>query len=218
MKTQTLSEFHSIVLIGGFNHIIFHPFLMLQKKLISEKDVTQDKILVHEQLSRFKIGDWLEFTVNKSRCEFKVLSQDNVVLMLDLIKGMLNALPEIPIMAIGINRGRVVKLDNDNDYYKVGAKLAPLELWNDSFKNPRLRTIAIEDTKSENFSGTRRCVIIKPAEVEDVQYAIDINMNNHYDLESQNVVSALRIIDEHANEHFTYFDCIVKNLFDKIEQ
>lgn len=218
MKAQTLSEFHSIVLIGGFNPMIFHPFWMLQKKLISEKDVTQDKILVHEQLSRFKIGDWLEFTVNKNRCEFKVLSKDNVVLMLDLIKGMLNALPEIPIMAIGINKGRVVKLDNDDDYYKVGAKLAPLELWNDSFSNPRLRAIAIEDTKSENFSGTSRCVIIKPAEIEKVQYAIDVNMNNHYDLESHKVVSALRIIEAHADEHFTYFDCIVKNLFDKIEQ
>lgn len=218
MNTQILTEFHSIVLIGGFNPMIFHPFWMLQKGLIAEKDVTKDKILVHDQLSRFAIGDWLEFTVNKKRCEFKAMSKDNVVLMLDLIKGMLNALPEIPIMAIGINRGRVIKLDNEDDYYKVGVKLAPLNIWNDSFKNPRLRTIAIEDTKSEDFDGTSRCIIIKPAEIDNVQYAIDVNMNNHYDLETQNVVSALSVIEEHANEHFDYFETVLKNLFDYIQK
>lgn len=216
MKIQTITEFHSIVLIGGFNPMIFHPFWMLQKGLIAERDVTEDKILVHNQLSRFMIGDWLEFTVNKERCEFKVQSKDNVVLMLDLIKGTLNALPEIPVTAIGINKGRIIKIENSDDYYKVGAKLAPLHLWEDSFKNPRLRTIAIEDIKSEEFSGTRRCVIIKPAEITNVPFAIDVNINNHYDLNPQNVVSALSVIDEYANEHFDYFETIIKNIFDKM--
>lgn len=218
MHTTKISEFYSIVLIGGFNPLIFHPFWMLQKGLISEKDVTEKEILVHDQLTRFKIGEWLEFNVSKNRCEFKIASSEFIPIMMDLIKGTLNALPEVPITAIGINRGCILRLDNENDYYTVGATLAPLDLWNDSFTNPRLRTIAIEDTTSENFAGKTRCLIIKPAEVKDVKYAIDVNMNNHYELEEQKVVQALKIFDANVLVNYDSFDTILTNLLNKIKQ
>lgn len=218
IHTTKVSEFYSIVLIGGFNPLIFHPFWMLQKGLISEKDVTEKEILVHDQLTRFKIGEWLEFNVNKNRCEFKIASSEFIPIMMDLIKGTLNALPEVPITAIGINRGCVLKLDNENDYYNVGATLAPLDLWTDSFSKPRLRTIAIEDTTSENFAGKTRCLIIKPAEVKDVQYAIDVNMNNHYELQEQKVVQALKILDTNVLVNYDSFDTILTNLLNKIKQ
>ena len=217
ITTHKLSEFYSIVLIGGFNPLIFHPFWMLQKGLISEKDVATDKILVHEQMTHFQIGDWLEFNVNKNRCEFKIHSEEYVVIMLDLIKGTLNALPETPIMSIGINRGCILKIENERDYYKIGATLAPLEMWADSFSKPRLRTIAVEDTTSDQFSGKTRCVIIKPVEVEKVPFAIDVNMNNHYDLEPQNVVKALNIIDGNVLDNYEAFNTILGNLLNKID-
>ncbi|MCQ2233333.1 MAG: hypothetical protein MJZ24_01165 [Paludibacteraceae bacterium] len=217
IHTTKISEFYSIVLIGGFNPLIFHPFWMLQKGLISEKDVTEKEILVHDQLTRFKIGDWLEFNVNKNRCEFKIASSEFIPIMLDLIKGTLNALPEVPITSIGINRGCILQLDNEKDYYNVGATLAPLDLWNDSFANPRLRTIAIEDTTSDNFAGKTRCLIIKPAEIKDVKYAIDVNMNNHYELDEQKVVQALKILDANALVNYDSFDTIVTNLLNNIK-
>lgn len=217
IKTTQLSEFYSIVLIGGFNPLIFHPFWMLQKGLISEKDVKTNKLLVHEQLTQFKIGDWLEFNVNKNRCEFKISSEEYVVVMLDLIKGTLNALPEVPIVSIGINRGCILRIENETDYYKIGATLAPLQLWENSFAKPRLRTIAIEDTTSEDFSGTTRCIMINPAKVEGAQFAIDINMNNHYDLDPQNVVKALGIIDGNARKNYSSFQTIVDNIISKIQ-
>lgn len=218
IHTTKISEFYSIVLIGGFNPLIFHPFWMLQKGLISEKDVTEKEILVHENLTQFKIGQWLEFNVNKNRCEFKIASSDFIPIMLDLIKGTLNALPEVPIAAIGINRGCILKLDNENDYYNVGATLAPLDLWVDSFNKPRLRTIAIEDTTSEKFVGKTRCLIIKPAYEENVQYAIDVNMNNHYELKAQKVVEALGILDANVHINYSSFDIILTNVLNKIKQ
>lgn len=217
IQTTKLTEFYSIVLIGGFNPLIFHPFWMLQKGLISEKDVTTDKLLVHEQMTHFQIGNWLEFNVNKNRCEFKIQSQEYVVIMLDLIKGTLNALPEVPIMSIGINRGCILSIGSEREYYRVGATLALLDLWNDCFEKPRLRTIAIEDTASEKFKGKSRCVIIKPAEVENVPYAIDVNMNNHYDLEPQNVVKALSIIEDNVLNNYDSFQTILDNIIRKIE-
>lgn len=216
IKTTKISEFYSIVLIGGFNPLIFHPFWMLQKGLISEKDVTENEILVHDQLTKFKIGEWLEFNVNKNRCEFKISSSEFIPVMVDLIKGTLNALPEVPIAAIGINRGCILKLDNEEDYYNVGATLAPLDIWSDSFSKPRLRTIAIEDTTSENFAGKTRCLIIKPAEVKDVNFAIDVNMNNHYELEVQRVVPALKVLDANVLANYNSFDTILANLLNKI--
>ena len=95
--------------------------------------------------------------------------------------------------------------------------MAPLDLWNDSFSKPRLRTIAIEDTTSEDFSGKTRCVIIKPAEVKNVPYVIDVNMNNHYELDPQNVIKALSIIDTNVLNNYSSFERILHNILDKIQ-
>ncbi len=94
--------------------MIFHPFWLLQKKLISEADVTEKKIFVNDQLSTYHVGDWLEMTVTPKRCEFKIKKAERVVMMRDLIVGTLNALSEMPIVAIGINRGCVYNLGDEN--------------------------------------------------------------------------------------------------------
>ncbi len=114
IKLGYIDGFYSIVLLGGFNPMIFHPFWLLQKKLISEADVTEKKIFVNDQLSTYHVGDWLEMTVTPKRCEFKIKKAERVVMMRDLIVGTLNALSEMPIVAIGINRGCVYNLGDEN--------------------------------------------------------------------------------------------------------
>ena len=210
--------FYSVVLLGGFNPMIFHPFWLLQKKLISEEDVTEKKILVNDQLSTYHVGDWLEMTVTPKRCEFKIKKAERVVMMRDLIVGTLNALSEMPIVAMGINRGVVYNLGDEKSYYDFGAKLAPLSMWKPSFHDPRLRTIAIEDVGSETFKDKRRMIQIKPAIVKDAPYCVDFNINNHYDFEQvgQNVVNALSVLTENLDRDFDTFQSIVDNLVEKM--
>lgn len=218
IKLGFLDGFYSVVLLGGFNPMIFHPFWLLQKKLISEADVTEKKIIVNDQISTYHVGDWLEMTVTPKRCEFKIKKAERVVMMRDLIVGTLNALSEMPIIAVGINRGGVYNLTDEKSYYEFGAKLAPLQMWEPSFHDPRLRNIAIEDVGSETFKDKRRMIQIKPAIVKDAPYCVDFNINNHYDLEKvgQTVVNALSVLTENLDNDFDTFQRIVDQLVDKM--
>lgn len=220
IKLGYIDGFYSVVLLGGFNPMIFHPFWLLQKKLISEHDVTEKKIFVNDQISTYHVGDWLEMTVTPKRCEFKIKKAERVVMMRDLIVGTLNALSEMPIVAIGINRGCVYNLSDEKSYYDFGAKLAPLGMWEPSFHDPRLRNIAIEDIGSENFKEKRRMIQIKPAEVKDAPYCVDVNINNHYDLEKvgQTVGKALTVLTENLDSDFDTFQSIVDGLVAKMNE
>lgn len=220
IKLGYIDGFYSVVLLGGFNPMIFHPFWLLQKKLISERDVTEKKIVVNEQISTYHVGDWLEMTVTQKRCEFKIKKAERVVMMRDLIVGTLNALPEMPILAVGINRGGVYNLSDEKSYYIFGAKLAPLGMWEPSFHDPRLRNIAIEDVGSEHFKERRRMIQIKPAEVQDYPYCVDFNINNHYDLEKvgQTVGKALSVLNDNLDNDYETFQNIVDNLVSKMNE
>ena len=218
IKMNFVDGFYSVVLLGGFNPMIFHPFWLLQKKLISEVDVTEKKIFVNDQISTYHVGDWLDMTVTRERCEFKIKKAERVVMMRDLIVGTLNALSEMPIMAIGINRGGVYNLTDEKAYYEFGAKLAPLNMWEPSFHDPRLRNIAIEDLGSDNFKDKRRMIQIKPAVVKDAPYCVDVNINNHYDLVNvgQTVVKALTVLTENLDQDYETFESIVYGLVAKM--
>ncbi len=220
IKLEFVDGFYSVVLLGSFNPMIFHPFWLLQKKLISETDVTEKQILVNDQLSTYHVGDWLDMTVTRNRCEFKIKKEERIVMMRDLIVGTLNALSEMPITAIGINRGSVYNLANENSYYEFGAQLAPLNKWEPSFHNPRLRNIAIEDIGSESFKDKRRMIQIKPAEVKDLPYCVDFNINNHYDLMNvgQTVPKALSVLTEYMESDFDTFQLIIDALLQKMNE
>lgn len=221
IKLNPINGFYSVVLLGGFNPLIFHPFWLLQKKLISEADVTEKEIFVNDQISNYKVGDWMQMTVTKNRLEFKIWKPERIVVMRDLIFGTLNALPETPIIAIGINRGCVYSLGNDKSYYEFGAKLAPLHIWEPSFSKPRLRNIAIEEIdfdEKKDKKGKRHLIQIKPVEAVGVPFCIDVNINNHYDLDKQSVVRTLELLDEHLDSDFDTFQTIVDGLVAKMNE
>lgn len=214
-----VSEFYSVVLLGSFNPMIYHPYWLKDKGIIGEEDITKEAILVHEEVSSFKVGDWMQMVINKNRCEFKTPNADKIIIMRDIIIGCLNALPETPIIAFGINRGWIAQLSSNEAYYELGAKLTPLDLWKDNFENPRLRNIAIEDTDNKNFAGTKRLIIIQPASAElELSNAIDINLNNHFDMpgDKQKPSYAMKIIEENLIKCYDSFDNIVSKMISKL--
>lgn len=218
IKLTYVDGFYSVVLLGSFNPMIFHPFWLLQKKLISEDDVTKEKIFVNENISSFHVGDWLDMTTTTKRCEFKIKKAERVVMMRDLIVGTLNSLSEMPIFAVGINRGGVYNLLDEKSYYKFGEKLAPLHMWEPSFHDPRLRNIAIEEVGSEKFKDKRRTILIKPAEVDNLPFCVDLNINNHYDLENvgQTVAKVLKVLNSNMDEDYEAFQNIIDGILVKM--
>ncbi len=180
MKLTKVSEFCSIVLIGSFNPLIFHPYWLKENKLISQEDINTNNLLVHQKMSHMEVGNWMRIDVSPGKCEYRTDDPSKIPFLIDLTTGCLKLLHEDPIVAFGINYGGIYDLQNKDDFYLFGNRLHGLEQWNESFKEPRLRTIVIEDNKSELLS--KKSIIIKSSENEKFPFAIDMSMNFHYQM------------------------------------
>ena len=213
-----ISGFYSVVLLGSFNPFIFHPLWLLKKGLIAESDVVSKEIIINSQISQYPIGDWMKMIVTPNRCEFKVEKQEKLIIMKDLIIGTLNALPEIPIVALGINRGNIIDLSDEISYYNFGAKLSALNMWSDNFNNARLYDIIIENNDTIDDNTVRRRMQIKSTNSQENKYCIDVNLNNHYIGKNQDVPFAITIINTFLESDMRFYDQILQALVKRMNQ
>ena len=220
MKLNKLTESYSIVLLGIFNPILFHPFWLKDKGIISQQDIRIDKdvkgFVVHQKLSSFPVGDWLDVIIKPERAEFRIKDAAKLVLLKDLVIAVLNALPDTPIVSFGINHGVISTLGNAKDYYEFGKFLNPLDVWNETFKEPKLNFLSIIDDKSELL--TTKSLMIQPATYENVEFCVDINMNYHYQMpdDTQKSLFAAQKIVENFELCMNDYDAVVMNLMDKL--
>ena len=180
MNLNKISEFFSIVILGNFNPLLFHPYWLKAKNLIAEEDINLSELLVHPTMSHLNIGKWMYIDVNNKKCEFRTDDPSMKAILIDLVIGCMAALPDIKISALGVNYGGIYDLMNEQDYYKFGKQLHGLDLWRGSFEDPRLRTIIIEDNKSNLLS--KKSIIIRSADNTSHKYAVELNMNFHKDI------------------------------------
>lgn len=213
-----VNGFYSVVLLGSFNTLIFHPLWLLKKRLIPESDVVNKQIVINSQVSQYPIGDWMQMTVTPDRCEFKIQKPERIVVMKDLIMGTLNSLPETPIIAMGINRGNIINLGDAGSFYKFGSKLAILDIWKDCLHTPRLRDIIIEDVEKtvEGEEIVRRRIQIKSAEIKDQQFCIDVNLNNHYTAKVQDTAFAIKTLDTYLMSDMEKYEEILSSITRKM--
>lgn len=213
-----VNGFYSVVLLGRFNPLIFHPLWLLKKRLIPESDVVNKQIVINSQVSQYPIGDWMQMTVTPDRCEFKIQKPERIVVMKDLIMGTLNSLPETPILAMGINRGNIINLGDAGSFYKFGSKLAILDIWKDCLHTPRLRDIIIEDVEKtvEGEEIVRRRIQIKSAEIKDQQFCIDVNLNNHYTAKVQDTAFAIKTLDTYLMSDMEKYEEILSSITRKM--
>ncbi len=220
MRLEKLTETYSIVLLGIFNPILFHPFWLKDKGIISQQDIRIDKdikgFVVHQQLSSFPVGDWLDVIIKPDRAEFRIKDAAKLVLLKDLVIAVLNALPDTPIISFGINHGVISTLGNLKNYYEFGKFLNPLDIWQETFKEPRLKFLSIIDDKPDGLF--QKTLMIQPAKHDNVEYCIDINMNYHSQMpeNAQKSLLAAQRIAEHFESCLDDYENVVKNLMDRL--
>ena len=124
---------------------------------------------------------------------------------------------ETPIKAVGINNVYDLSLKNADNYYNFGDRLAPLNNWNDILTSPRLLNIEIiESTESGNTSFRR--VSISPSEPElKVNFGINFNINNHFNLEPNSKgYKASQLVEDKFDYCAANSKEIVSNILSKI--
>lgn len=211
-------ETFSIVLIGKFNPAIFQPFWFSSKGLLGENETKNANInIIHPEIARYSIDNWLDIEVTKNRCEFKSKMQPYFSSLIDLVVSTFKLLCETPIDAFGINNIFEVSLSSEKEYYDFGKKLTPLELWKDSLTDPRLLTLEILEQKIKDYENASRRVRISPCDPsKNITYGVMINVNNHFVLTDQKSSSAVSILENKADTIREYSQTIADTMLTKL--
>lgn len=174
----------SIVFIGDFNPVIIQPFWLANKKLIREQEAYEAEVeVLHNEINKFKLKDWLTVEITRDRFEMKTSQEPYFAPMKDLAISIFKALNETPIKAVGINHIKSFTLPTDEDYYKFGNALVPLNNWSEYVNEPKVLSLdIIEQNRIDGLNGHLR-IRIQPADIKlPNKNSIIININDHYSL------------------------------------
>lgn len=208
----------SLVYLGEFNPSIFHPSWLASKKLIreDEADIANVEVVMNE-LSRFKIDDWLSFEVTRNRLELKTMKTPYFMPLKDLAVSVFKILGETPIKSVGINNVYDLTLKSKEDYLKFGDVLVPFVNWADILENPRLLNLDIVEEKIIDKMSSRRIIISPSSPDLKLNFGININVNNHFNLPTNsNGLSSVDIINEKCEYCFVASKQLVDNILMKI--
>lgn len=181
----------SIVAVGDFNPAIFSPDWLEQNKLIGEADaefarerVPDRSLFVSHQVTKFE-SEWFVLQVLEKR--FLLISKGVLSLSFkDLAAGIFQLLPHIPINAVGLNFVGHFKLENQDDYHKIGDILAPKDIWKTLYPSdfPGLEQITVRFQKGprDNPVPTKdeKRITVQPS--LKLKYGIILSLNDHRDV------------------------------------
>jgi hypothetical protein len=173
----------SIVFLGDFNPVIFHPSWLADKKLIREQESLDAKIeLIHSELSRIDLG-WVSLEVQRTRFEIRTSQLPYYEPTRDLCVSIFEILKETPIKGLGINHIMHYALKSQEDYYRFGNVLVPLEKWNGFLNDARLLQLEIHEKDRQDKQNGYYRIKIQPSEQKlKTPYGISININDHFSL------------------------------------
>ena len=125
---------YSIVLIGNFIPLMFHPIWFGNNEVLpkEEVDFAQSRqanfpVIVTPQITMFKTS---QFQVRIEENRFEVVSEkEPAVLLKDFISKTFENLGSLTIRAFGLNYNAHYKIASLRLYHKIGDRLAPKAYW-----------------------------------------------------------------------------------------
>jgi len=174
----------SIVLLGDFNPKIFQPAWFAAEGLIRSVEAENAEIeIIHPEIVSFKL-DWLIFRATRDRCSFATVQEPSFETMRDLCISTFEILTHTPINKMGLNNDTHFKMRTTDEWHSLGHKLAPKDLWKDTFLNPGLRSLTIEGRRDDNFKGYIRVKVEPSVRIDPGVY---IQVNDHYETNTDTI-------------------------------
>lgn len=213
LQIETLT----VVFIGDFNPIIFQPAWLALKGLIREDEATNAKVeVIHSEIVKFELNDWLDVEITKNRCLFKTSKVPYFEPLKDLVVGVFKILRETPIYSFGINHTYDLSLHDAEKYYAFGSQLTPLNIWTGVIKDPRLQVLEIvENERIDGEKGSRR-IRINPTD-QKIPFGVSVNINNHFTLKQDKVrIGAISQLEKYWKSSFIQGKEILTTLFNNV--
>jgi hypothetical protein len=197
----------AIVLAGSFNPTIFQPEWFLRQKLLPQAEVEAAKILVMvPQVCDFETE---RFRVQVTPEKFSAISKPtaNPVPLRDLVFGTFYVLEHTPAKAIGLNRQMHYPLGSEDEWHKLGDRLAPKEGWRGVLKTgrPGMRALLIETMLDDSGNPDGPKLIVKVEPSAQVKVGVYFETNAHYPAPKDNSMAAvLEVLKTRWEEDYNY--------------
>ena len=171
----------SVVFLGDFNPKIFQPAWFAAQGLIRQQEAEEAKVdIIHPEVVSFSL-EWLALQVTREQCALTTTQEPYYVVMRDLIVGTFNLLQHTPLHKLGINIDMHFRMDSEASWHAFGHRLAPKDLWQDTLKNPGMRSLTMEGQRPDAFRGYIRVQVEPSIKIHPGVY---VRVNDHYEIET----------------------------------
>jgi len=192
-----------IVLLGNFNPSIITPFWLAHKGYIREIEANTAIVeIIHPNISRFSISDWLNIEATQQRIDFKTNRESHISVLRDLVVSVFNNLNETPIQAIGINHLSHFSLRNLDEYERLGYWLSPVQKFGSLLNKPKLQSIQFRETVDEKKEG-QITLTISPSDLILDRKSVVFNINHHFDSKDKNTAQIIEILVKNWENSFS---------------
>lgn len=168
------------MLVGSFNPAIFHPAWFAREKLIQQEEADRaDLKVVTPEVSVFSIG-WLTLEITLERFVAHTTQMQHLDPLRDLVLGTFNLLRHTPVKQMGINRLAHYRSAGEDEWHRLGHRLAPKEPWAGLLEKPGMRRVQMQGQRPDAYRG-QTTVTVEPSLKLKPGFGVYFEVNDHYE-------------------------------------
>jgi hypothetical protein len=175
------SESLNVVFVGSFNPAIFQPEWFVRQKLISA-ETTWKVVVVSPDVTEAFLGH-IKIFATRDRIICSVTNVAHAEALQDIVLGILQLLPHVPVIACGLNHEATFRVETEQYWNKIGDVLAPKGLiWTKLCKRPGMLRLTINSPKNGQYQLHENLTIEPVLQSQPKQWSILIKANTHLDV------------------------------------
>lgn len=206
----------SIVLRGAFNPPIFQPAWFASEGLISaeeSQDATKE-VLVHREFVSF-VSDSFDLQVTSDQFQVGTSRAPSFSVLRDVVVGTFTLLSHTPVKALGVNRFAHYLMPSEDDWHKLGQRLAPPSNWEGFLKKPGMASITILAKRPDDRYGSISITVEPSAKHHPGVY---VAVNDHFaiseTLESSSCPKMLEVLKSSWDACLARADGLINHVLD----
>jgi hypothetical protein len=204
----------TIVLVGSFNPKIFQPEWFARQGLLAQEQVDTAEIkVIIPQFCQFETE---QFTIAVTTDKFVAGSKPSTshAPLRDIVQGTFFILEHTPVTGMGLNRHMHFSLGSEDDWHRLGHKLAPKDGWNGVLVGaPGMLSLSIITRNENDNPPTQYMVRVEPS--TQLKFGAYFDTNSHRPApESKPLAELMKTLGDKWEEANAYSLRIANHILD----
>jgi hypothetical protein len=197
MAVRVEEDHPSLVVVGGFDPRRFHPEWFRAEQLLGKSEAEQAEIkVVYPEITEWST-EAMHLQVTRDRLLVRATVESSADVIRDLVVGTLQLLDQTVVSALGLNRTMHFDVGGEENWHRIGDRLAPKELWRPHFpRRPGMRTLQIEDSPRADHLPGKTIITVQPSQRFPHGVSFDVN-NEVVNRDQKPAAFFVQVISDH---------------------